>query len=258
MRKSGIALGLVAAICAFGVVAGPASAFGKFYASIKGRTLSEAEPGIARGQGQAESVRIGPYKLECSGVSDKSKVTSDGPSESFFTEVRFSSCYVVTRVCDTGIEEIKTVHFRLGMEFLSTSSAKAGGGESEVRINEQSEVPFTCEGKCVVVIPPQSIPFKQEAGAEHEAALPETEEELLKKPKLIERYGEVRKRLSFAIDIKHLKTELKPSRKCRYNEGAEEGKYNPETGYVEFRDGRFEGGLTGITLAGGNLWFEEE
>jgi hypothetical protein len=270
MRKSGVALGLAVAMCAFGVATAPALAFGKFYASIKGRTVSEAEPGIATGHGQATALRIGPYKLECDRVRNKGKVISEGPSESFFTEVTFLGCY--TR----GSSVLGLIHFTLAMEFLSKFSAKAGEGESEVRITEPSEVLVTqcgaggcgiegspseasfetSDSECVVVIPEQSLRLTQEAGAGYEAALPETEEELLEKPRQIEKYGQVRKRLAFTIDVKKLKTEIKPSRKCRLE--GEEGKFNPETGYVEFRGGIFEGGLQEVTLKRGNLWFEEE
>ena len=100
--------------------------------------------------------------------------------------------------------------------------------------------------------------MKQKEGAEYEAALPETEEEFPEKPKEIEKFGEFRKRLAFAINLKHLKTKIKPNAKCRYSEESEEGKYNPETGYVEFRQGIFEGDLERVTLNNGNLWFAEE
>jgi hypothetical protein len=108
------------------------------------------------------------------------------------------------------------------------------------------------------VIPVQSLRLKQEAGAKYEAAVPETEEELLKKPKQIEDFGEVRKRLAFAIDLQKLKSYFVPNSKCMYKESEEGGKFNPETGRFEFNNGIWEGGLQGVTLKDGNLWFEEE
>jgi hypothetical protein len=260
MRKSRIALGLVAAVCVYGVVTAPALAFGKFYASIKGQTLSEETPGIAKGHGEVSRLKIGPYKMECKRVKSKGKVTSEGPSESFFTEVTVSGCETVSKPeGGSGIEEIKRANFTLAMEFLSNFSARVGEGESEIKIVKPSQVEFKAsDSKCVVIVPEQSLPLKQKAGVEYEAALPETEEELLERPGAIEKYGEFRKRLAFTIDLKHLKTKIQPNSKCRYKEESEEGKYNPETGFVEFPGGVFEGDLEEVTLKNGNLWFEEE
>jgi hypothetical protein len=262
MRKSGIALalGLVAAVCAYGVVAAPALAFGKFYASIKGQTL-ETEPGTAKGHGEVERLKLGPYKIECKRVKDKGKVDSEGPSESFFTEVKVSGCETVTKPGGgSGIEEIKHLNVTLAMEFLSNFSAKVGEGESEVKIVHPSAVEFKAsDSKCVVVIPAQSLPLKQKEGVEYEAAVPETEVEgpFVEGTGKYAQFGEFRKRLAFAIDLKKLKTEIEPNSKCRYHEESEEGKFNPETGFVEFGSGIFEGDLEDITLKNGSVWFEE-
>jgi hypothetical protein len=268
MRKSGMALGLVVAMCAFGVFAAPALAFGKFYAEIKGKTISEAEPGTTKGAGTVEKLRLGPYNIECPAlgphgghnIRSKSKIVSNEPSESFFQEVEFKKCTTVSKPVEGGgIEEVKEMrHLTLGMEFLSNFSGKVGEGESEIRIKKPSSVEFNASGsKCVVVIPEQSIPLHAQPNKEYEAAVPETEEEELTNPKAVEKYGEFRKRLAFAIDLKRLKSEIKPNAKCRYNEESEEGKFNPETGYVEWGYGSFEGTLEAITLKEGNVWFEE-
>jgi hypothetical protein len=266
MRKSGIALGLAVAMCAFGVVAAPALAFGKFYASIKGKTLSETEPGLVKGRGEVARLRLGPYTLECKKVRTKGKVTSEGPSESFFQEVSLSGCITWTGPGKgSGIEEGKRTHITLAMEFLSNFAARVGEGESEYRIAKPSEVEFGFRNsKCRVVVPEQSVPMKQRAGVEYEAAVPETEEQLLEAPRLIEKYGEYRKRLAFELNLKHLKTKIKPNALCRYKgktgeepEPEDEGKYNAETGYVEFFQGLFLGNLEHIELKGGNVWFEE-
>ena len=263
MRKTRIALGFVVAVCALGVVAAPALAFGKFYASIKGQTISEENPGTAKGHGEVQRLKLGPYVLEeCKELKDKGKVISEGPSESFFTEVSFR-CKAKSSPKGTGsgIEEIKKVHFILAMEFLSNFSAKYGEGESEVRVKKPSSVSFKASNsKCVVVIPAQSWPLKQKPGEEYEAALPETQEEgpFAEGSSKFGRFGEFRKRLNFTIFLKSIKTEIEPNAKCRYQEGSEEGKYNPETGKVNFPRGYFEGDLEGITLNNGSVWFEEE
>lgn len=252
MKKSGIALGLVVAMCAFGVVAAPALAFGKFRASIKGQTISEATPGFAKGHGEVEFARLGPYTIECPKIKDSGMVVSE-ESESFFTEILFNKCTTVSHPKGgVGVEEIKQIHFKLGMEFLSNFSAKVGEGESEVRITAPSEVSFKAgPSKCVVTIPEQTLSTHGEAG------VPENEEEMEERPGAIEKYGEFRKRLDFTIDLKHLHAELTPNSHCRYEEGSEEGKFNPETGMVEWFGSVFEGNLEEITLKNGNVWFEE-
>jgi hypothetical protein len=260
MKKSGIALGLVVAVCAFGVSAAPAMAFGKFFASIKGKTISEAEPGRAKGLGELEHLKLGPYRLECKRVVDEGQVVSEGPSESFFTEIKMADCetVVIPKETDSGLEEVKKTHIRLAMEFLSNGAAKTGEGESEIRIKQPSEVAFkTTKSSCTIVVPSQNLPLKQSPTKEFEFAVPETEEEILEKPKSIEKYGEVRKRLAFALDIKKIRSYFVPNAKCRYKEGSEGGKFNPETGRVEYPGGIMEGSLKEITLKGGNLWFEE-
>lgn len=263
MRKSRIALGLVVAACAFGVVAAPALAFGKFHASIKGQTLSEGTPGTVKGRGEVERFVIGPYMVKCPrGIKAQGNVISE-EFESFFTEITFGTCEARSKPeggSGGKIREVKKVHFKLAMEFLSNYSAAAGEGESEIRIKYPSEVSFKAGGsQCIVIIPAQSIPLKQKPDVEYESAVPETEEELLEGRHAIEKYGEYRKWLDFEIDLKRLRAKLKPNSKCVYEEEEPgEGKYNPETGYVEWSYGVFEGDLEEMKLKKGNVWFEEE
>ncbi len=254
MRNLRMAFGLVVAVCAFGVVAAPALAFGKFYALTTGP---------AKGKGEAETLKLGPYKITCEQpIKAKGQVTSTEPAESFFTEVRFRDCETVVKPeGGTGIEEVKKIGLKLGMEFLSNYSAKVGEGESEAVIKPASEVSFEAHGgKCTVYIPEQRLPLKQKEGVEYEAAVPETE--TIAGPFEVgtgkyEKFGEFRTALSFTVDLKKIRSYITPSEKCRYEEESEEGKYNPETGNVEFTGGKFEGSLEEITLKNGSLSFEE-
>jgi hypothetical protein len=251
MSKSKTALGLAVAVCAFGVVATPALAFGKFHAEIPGRTISESEPGTAKAsEGEVEFLKVGPYRMEgCTGLGAKSKVIAE-ESESFYLELKFRGCEAVSKPKGSNIEEIKKVSFNLGMEVLSNYSAKVGEGESEARIVEPSSVSFKAhQSKCVVVIPSQSLPLKQKEGVEYEAAVPETEEGV--------RHAGPFRYLNFEINLRKLRSYITPNDKCRYKEESEEGKFNPETGNVEFNGGIFEGFLGEVKLnEGGSLWFE--
>jgi hypothetical protein len=255
MRKSRVALGIVVAVCAFGVVAAPALGFGKFYATGTGTT---------KGYGEVETLKVGPYKITCERlIRAKGKVTSTEPAESFFTEVKFHGCETVSKPAGgSGIEEIKKVGFKIGMEFLSNFTAKVGEGESEAVIKPGSEVSIKAhQSSCVVVIPEQRLPLKQKEGVEYEAAVPETE--VVDGPfepgtGKYEKFGEYRTALDFTINLKKIRSYITPSAKCRYDEESQEGKFNPETGNVEFGGGIFEGDLEEITLAGGSISFEEE
>lgn len=262
MRKSGMALGLIVAVCAFGVSAASALAFGKFHAEIKGRTISEAEPGSTGFKtGEVEKLHLGPYTIECpKGLKGHGMVASE-ESESFFQEVRFHECITKSKPIGggEGFEEIKKVNFTLAMEFLSDGSAKAGEGESELRVVKPSVIALKISGtKCVVEVPSQSVPMKPKEGEEYEFAVPETQEEELTNPHAIEKYGPTRDRLGFLIHLdQRLKSRVKPNSRCPYQEESEEGKFNPETGYVEFEHGTFNGSIEGVTLKEGNLRFEE-
>ncbi|HTZ65320.1 MAG TPA: hypothetical protein VMB51_14545 [Solirubrobacteraceae bacterium] len=253
MSKSKTALGLAVAVCAFGVVAAPALAFGKFYASTTGTT---------KGAGEAETLKVGPYKITCENpIKAKGQVTSTEPAESFYTEVKFRGCETVVKPAGgSGIEEIKKIGLNLGMEFLSNYSAKVGEGESEAVIKPGSEVSVKAHGgKCTVVIPEQRLPLKQKEGVEYEAAVPETVDiagPFEEGTRQFEKYGEFRTGLSFEINLKKIRSYITPNDKCRYKEESEEGKYNPETGNVEFNGGLFVGDLEEIALQGGNLSFE--
>lgn len=267
MRRARIVLGLATAVCAFGALSVPAFAaapkeptiFGEFTASITGQTLSPEDPGVASGHGEVETLKLAGRTFECEKeMKSKALVTAER-SSTFTTEIKLAKCY--TEYPEGGgfygkkYLKLKTP---LLLEFHSNGSANAGGGEADVIIHEDSADVTLSHSKCSFEIPDQTIPLKAVAKPEeeYEDATYETESESVEGGKLKKYPSGFHEELDITMEFKGIKTLEKPNETCYYKKG-EEGKYNPETGYVEIGGGVFEGELEEIKLKGGNIGFEE-
>jgi hypothetical protein len=247
-------VGLVAAVCAFGALSAPAFAkieepkeHGKFKATVTGK---------AKGHGEAGEMKIGPYTFPTGCTKElKSKgEVAAGESETFYQTVQFKNC-ISKRNLGGGIEEPVPVGFTLGMEFKSNGTAEFG--EPGTVTIKQASVKFKGRKSfCEVTIPTQTIPRKAEKKPEEEfeAFSYSTEKEKLTAKGAIKKYGEFRERLDIEWEFRKLLASVKITPDCTYNKG-EEGKFNEETGEVDFGTGRMEGELEEITLKGGNLSF---
>jgi hypothetical protein len=204
MRRVKIVLGLAVAVCAFGALAGSAFAkeklvFGKFSASIVGKTISNTEPAavIQNKEDEVElsSLQIGPYKF---GVVNKKtgeinyeepcektpKITGkvfEEHSSSLLTEVTFRKC--VSTNPGGGIIPQKASSFKLAIRFLANESVEVGNTEGGLEISENAVATIKgVDTECLVVVPKQFIPGKAEVKEEKfwEAAeyKPEPEENL--------------------------------------------------------------------------------
>ncbi len=283
MRNIRAICGLSAVVCAFGVFAAPALAkkekepviFGKFAANILGTTISPTEKATTKGHGSVSTLRIGPYKFTgrkikpgtfgpiCEKELKSSGTVESESSESFAQEIKFNQCIAYVKV-GAGVEEEVSVKFKLGFEFHSNFSAQIGElPESSVMIKPGSSVSF--KGKrsyCVVVIPQQYIPIKDESKpeGEYEAASYTTETETLEGGKAKKYTGGVEHKLNIEMEFKKIESYVPTSPQCTYSkEGAppgEEGKFNPELKRVEFNNGVLEGELEEITLKKGSISFE--
>jgi len=276
MRRVRLILGLAVAVCAFSVLAAPAFAaepviFGKFIASITGKTVSEAEPGIVKGHGEVSELKLGPYKFTCEKeLKSKGKITSES-SDTFFQEVRFTKC-TSSRKLEEGLGEEVHASFTLGLEFHSNGSAELGEGESEVKILANSPVAVKAsKSSCVVWIPAQTIPIQAEKKPEkeYEAAGYFTEVEKVEGKGLLKKFPDgVREKLDISMEFKKIETLEKPPPVggCTYSKVEEpegsQGKYNParefnnEKGWIESKGGRLEAELEEIELKNGDLGFE--
>lgn len=264
MRRVRIIVGLAAAACALAVFATPtfAATFGNFAAHISGQTISPGTPAEAKGHGEASEIQLGQYKISCEKeIKSKGKVTAEHSSE-FFQEMRFSKCKTLNS--GTGpIGESKNVHFKLLMTFKSNGSTEFGP-ESEVEV-AKTEVAFKASGSsCIVTIPQQDVPKGAEKHPEKEweAASYSTEKEAVEGKRNLEKFPSgFQEKLDISMELKGIHTLVKLTPSCTYKGkegpgGTEEGKYNPETGDVEFTNGKLEAELEEITIKGGDLGFE--
>lgn len=263
-------IGLAVAVCAFGALSAPAFAkkppaepkfYGEFTASVPNQKLTE---GIAKGKGEVSELRLGPFK----GISCK-KLTTDGVvtqerSPSFTTNVTFSGCETWIKLGE-GLETRATMKLVVGFKFHANGSTKLELPRAEI---EPTAVTFKGSGtKCLIELPPQEVPFKAGKNPEPEEAYEyasyETEPIELEKKKQLEEFfpATVQEKLNIFMEFKGIKTTTIPNPNCRYAKG-EEGKFNKETGKVEFGGGRFEASVENIELKQGskkgNIGFDTE
>ncbi len=238
MRRRWIVVALALAACGLGVLAPSALAlkskpvFGKFKASVSGSV---------KGIGEAGEMTLGPYHFEeCEKELHSSGSVTMGESETFLQEVHFSHCLILRKI-GGGLAEQVFANFTLNMEFHSNGSMKIG----------PSPVSFTASNSvCEVTIPPQWIPGKAETKGEEKAfedVTYETEKEKLEGAQA-KKFGEFRERLDIEWEAKGIKTIVKVTPAC-----TDEG--NPSAKEVEFSNGKMEGELEEVTLAGGQLSF---
>jgi hypothetical protein len=276
MRHVKVTLGIAAVVvCAFGAITSPAFAkekkapvFGKFTASIFGRSISAAEPATATGTGEIDEMSLAGGALfinECGKEAKSSgKVVSES-AETFFQNVKFSKCFAKVKLGNSGLtSRMKIPSFTLGMEFHSNHAAVIGEAEeNNLEIVRPSSVAVKI-GKttCTVVIPAQTIPVKAEKKPEKlfEAAGYETEEEAVTKRKELSKFPSgFQQKLDIEWEFKKLMSAVKPNENCKYPETGSKFVSNPESpnfGMVVYNEGSFEGELEEITIKNGNVGFK--
>jgi|GEM_PF-1864676 hypothetical protein len=228
MRRVRIVLGLAVALCAFGALSVPAFArtekpklvFGKFSASIVGKSITPSEPAkvIENKEDQAEvtGLVIGPYKFgvvikktgeiryeePCEKAPKITGKVDEEHSFSLLTEVTFRKC--VSTNPGGGIIPSKASTFKLAIRFLANEAAEVGNAEGGLEISENAVAKIKgVDSECELVVPQQFVPGKAELKEEKfwEAAeyAPEKEENLEnweKNKKLREQYpGDFKDRL---------------------------------------------------------------
>lgn len=288
MRRVRVVLGFAAVVCAFGALAAPAFAkkehpkvqFGKFIASIPGKTISEAEPATASGHGEVLEGPSGPGIVlgggaleieECTkALKGTAKVVSE-KSETFLMDVTFKNCYAISY---TGVNKefrskTKLPTFTIAMEFHSNGSAVVGEEEpGTVKIKENSTVVIPTPSKkapCEVTIPEQTIPTKAKLKPEEEweAAFYTTEKETVEGKKKLEEFPlGFYDKLDIETEFSKVATWIKPNEDCVYVHG-EEGHYDNEVespgyGYVTYAKGNLDIEVEEITIKHGSLGFEEK
>lgn len=243
------AVGLVAAACALGAAAIPASAH-QFTAAIVGKTISPAEPGKTRGHAVGNQVfKLGPFIITCKKAVARGTVT--GPaSNTFYTEIRYGGCE--TELIPAGQTKFRIhppVHFLtpVDIEYHVNGFVETGAeSESEVNILNPGAVSIAVHGTgCKITWVPQTLPSKaikkpeeQYTAATYSLSSVSTEGKRLKQFP-----SGFQQRLVIANEFKKLETEVEEEKAC---EGGEP---------TEFKTGNYKGMLE-EELVSGNLGVE--
>jgi len=266
MRSVRFVVGLVAAVCAFCAFVGAASAvekkafFGEFAASRVSGPITPSTPmQVKSKEGEVSELRLGPYTMENCKLSAKSNIDFER-SRKYTTTLAFSKCETISSP-GGHVEEVKKVHFKLGVQFDANRSAQVGE-EGGFTIVKGSTVEFKIgQSKCVLSIPNQYIPpaSQEHPEKEYEAAEYETEEEETEKLKTYP--SGFKNSVNIFMEFKKVHSNLILNERCRWKEheggGEEEGKLN-EKGEVEFKNGKLEAELTELTGMKGEFEFDEE
>jgi hypothetical protein len=240
MKRTRMAVALIAGVLALGLLATPAFAkeapvFGKFKATVTGTT---------KGKGEAGEMRLGPYKFEeCERELKATGSVTMLESETFFQEIKFSHCET-SRNIGPLLEETVFATFTLGIEFHSNGSMKIGPTPVTLKAGNS---------ECELTIPSQWVPGQAESKPERhfEAAEYETETEELEGAQA-KKFGQFRERLDISWELKNITTTVKQTPECKYT-----GSHVNEAGEAVFGGGKMEGELEEVTLQGGNLSFVE-
>jgi hypothetical protein len=261
MRSVRSIVGLAVAVCAFGVIAGPALAkepkfYGEFTASKFGQNL-ETEPALTRGHGEVEELRLGPYTMRCNHEYQTHGEVNFARSTTLSTELKFKGCEAEKKPSEYVTTWTK-VKFSGPIDLTYQSN---GSAAIVVTITQPSAAVMKIGGEtCVITIPTQSLPLRAERQPEpnepYSFAAYSTEGTPSETKRQKEIYGPERERLFIENNFKKIKSLMKPNEKCETSKEPET-EYNEETGYLEFKNGIFVGDTEMETIKG-NLGFSEE
>jgi hypothetical protein len=172
MRRVRILVGLATALCAFGVLAGPALAkrhkenpkhfYGEFTASALGKTFSETEPGVTAGLGEIEKLELAQLKITCPREVRTAGSVTSARSMTYTTSVSFrkGKCRAV-RVEGKTVEEPK-VSFSKPLVIKYQASGAATFESAEAEIVTAAALRFKVKGgTCTVTVPGgQTFPLR--------------------------------------------------------------------------------------------------
>ncbi len=165
MRHVKMAMGIAAAVCAFGAASVTAASAHTFKASKgNGVTISPGTPASTAGRGVGESTfKFGGIKINCATAKAKGKVSSEEFKE-FASEVHYSECFTEIKFGKEEVAQAKTKFPAVTYVFHANGFVETGTEteeeEGEVHISG-GEVAVVVSGlKCVVTWPAQTVPTK--------------------------------------------------------------------------------------------------
>jgi hypothetical protein len=162
MRHLRITLGLALTTCTFAVAVAPALAGPVFKASREGPAYSPAEPGTLKGLATSvQEFNFGGMLVNCPKATIKGQLTWEF-SKTLANEVRFLRCSTILKG-GPGKELLIATAFKTPWAFVFHANGFAEVGtefEGEVEISGgEIEMKISgVRGKCVIGIPPQTIP----------------------------------------------------------------------------------------------------
>ncbi len=298
MRSNRIIVALAAvAICALSAFASPAFAakekkvFGEFEAHVTGKNLEtepqpiqidkEDEPEITglqlgnykfgpiiktgpnAGKPDLENPCLKPPKITGDFKAEEGKVNR---SNSIILKIAFKQC--IARAQENGVVKEKKVSFTLGVKLEPNFSAEVGKSESGLEI-EPATLSFKGPlAKCVVTIPRQTIPAKDNPEHEYEEIVSYTNEseepekfETSKKVKELYPSG-LKERIEVELEekFKGIHAYVSQEHGCTSSKGEESPKEvteGPFAGQLEYTSGHIFGDFEGVEIKNGNLTFVE-
>jgi|SRR5271165_325695 len=165
MRHVKMAMGIAAAVCAFGAASVTAASAHTFKVSkLSGVPITPATPAPTAGRGEGESsFKFGGIKIHCGTAKAKGTVSSYEFKE-FASEVHYSECFTEVKFGKEEVAQVKTKIPAVTYVFHANGFVETGTEteeeEGEVHISG-GEVAVVLTGlKCVVNWPAQTVPTK--------------------------------------------------------------------------------------------------
>jgi hypothetical protein len=294
MSRLRITIGLAVAVCAMFALASPAFAkeklvFGEFQGNVTGKNL-ETEPQPVQvfkedKELEVEGLQLGNYKfytkLTKNGEKELSEPCLKPPlitgsfqaepgkvdkSKTLPLDITFRKC--MSHAGEGGVSEGKAVTFTLPIALQQNFSAETGPKIAGVEIPNKTTIQFKGTLRhCPVVIPQQTIPFKDDPEKEFEEVVsytneaPEAVEKFEKSAKLKERFPsgfKNRIEVEFEEKFKGIHTYVKATPPCEPVKGEDNPKLITEgeyAGWLEYTSGHIFMDIEGLEIKNGELSF---
>lgn len=158
-------------LSALALTATPALAGNEFKANQVGKQFSEASPGHEQGVGVGDQeFIIGAFRIKCSSVKTKGE-TGWERSKTLYVSARYKHCETVAHLNNSQPIYLKTTFKNAwDFEYHANGFAELGSeSESETRLLNAGTIELTVPSiKCLIEVPPQTIPEKAEEKPEKE------------------------------------------------------------------------------------------
>jgi hypothetical protein len=162
MRQLWRPIGLVAFVCAFALLSTSAIA-AEFHASSSGKTRGK------NFEEEEQVFKFGAIKTTCLKAAETGEVLA-GSSKTLFDKVKYAKCSTEAHLGGNPIFLSTRFLTPIDFEYHANGFAEFGGSsESELKLTSPSSIEIKIPSiRCVIEIPPQTIPVKAEKKPEGE------------------------------------------------------------------------------------------